>query len=119
MKGEVSMNQTIFLDIFILIGILALTIAFITYHMRRIDWLHRHGRRVVALVTSIRHETGKTAAGFSRDNYYVTATWTHPRTGRTYTFWTWVMNHAPDYVQGSLVPVLIDPSNPKRYTMDL
>jgi hypothetical protein len=94
-------------------------VAFITYQIQQIGWLQRHGRRIVAMVTSIRHETGKTAAGFPRNNYYVTATWTHPRTGKTYTFWTWIMNHAPDYGQGSLVPVLIDPNNPGRYTMDL
>ncbi len=112
------MNQMIFLDIFLLIGVLVLVIAFITYQVRRIGWMRQHGRYVTALVTSIRHEVGKTHAGFSRDNYYLTATWTNPRTGKTYTFWTWIIGHAPDYVQGSLVPVLIDPNDPKHYLME-
>jgi len=100
-------------------GTIALVIMFVVYQMYKISWLRSHGRQIVAIVTSIRHETGKTACGFSRDNYYVTATWTNPRTGRTHTFWTWVMNYRPEYRQGSLVPVLIDPNNPERYTLDL
>ncbi len=71
------MNQFVFLDMLLIIGTLALAIAFIVYQIRTNAWLQHHGRRIVATVTSIRHETGKTSAGFSRDNYYVTAKWTH------------------------------------------
>jgi hypothetical protein len=94
-------------------------IAFIAYQIYKLWWLRSRGRQIIAMVTSIRQETGKTAWGFSRDNYYVTATWTNPRTGRTHTFWTWVMHSCPAYKQGSLVPVLIDPNNPKRFVLDL
>jgi hypothetical protein len=45
--------------------------------------------------------------------------WTNPLTGRTYTFWTWIMDSCPGYTQGSLVSILVDPSNPKRYIMEL
>ncbi len=79
------MNQPVFFGMVIVVGTLALIMAFIAYQIRKIEWLKRHGRPIVAVVTSIRHETGKTSAGFSRDNYYVTARWTHPRTRRTYT----------------------------------
>lgn len=65
-------------------GTMALVIVLVVYQIYRIRELRYHGKRVIALVTSIRHETGKTEAGFARDNYYVTATWTNPRTGRTY-----------------------------------
>jgi len=119
MKREIAMNQMLLLSIFLLISVLTLTIAFIIYQIRQLGWLRHHGKRVVALVTSIRHEVGKTRAGFARDNYYLTATWTNPRTGQTYTFWSWIMNQAPEYVQGSLVPVLIDPKDPKHYLMEL
>ncbi|HLH63736.1 MAG TPA: DUF3592 domain-containing protein [Ktedonobacteraceae bacterium] len=98
---------------------MGLIIAFVAYQIYQMQWLKHHGRRIVAMVTSIRHEMGKTPAGFTRDNYYVTATWTHPRTGQTYTFWTWMMNRVPDYQKGSLVPVLIDPNHPKRFAMEL
>ena len=100
-------------------GTIALMITFVAYQMNKTRWLRSHGRQIVAMVTSIRQETGKTAWGLSRDNYYITATWTNPRTGRTHTFWTWVMNSHPAYRQGSLVPVVIDPNNPKRYALDL
>lgn len=95
-----------------------LMVSFVVYQVYKLKWLRSHGKQVVALVTSIRHETGKTRCGFSRDNSSVTATWTDPRTGRTYTFWTWVMNSRPLVTRGSLVPVLIDPKNPRRYTLD-
>lgn len=113
------MNHMLLLNIFLLLSVVALAVAFIIYQIRQVGWLRHHGKRVVALVTSIHHEVGKTQAGFARDNYYLTATWTNPRTGRTHTFWTWIMNHAPEYMQGSLVPVLIDPKDPEHYLMEL
>ena len=100
-------------------GTIALMITFVAYQIYKTRWLRSHGRQIIALVTSIRQETGKTAWGFSRDNYSVTATWTNPRTGRAHTFWTRVVNSRPGYTQGSLVPVLIDPNNPRRYALDL
>ena len=113
------MMQPLLLDTLLASGTMALMIALVVYQVYKIRWLPNHGRQIIAMVTSIRHETGKTAWGISRDNYYITATWTHPRTGRTYTFWTWIMNSCPAYTKGSLIPVLIDPDNPKRYTLDL
>lgn len=98
---------------------IALIIGCITYQVYKMRWLRSHGKQIIAVVTSIRQETGKTGWGFARDNYAVTASWTSPRTGRTYTFWTWVMHSRPAYTQGSLVPVVIDPDNPKRYALDL
>ena len=98
---------------------MALMIICIVYQVHRVHRLRSHGRQIVAVVTSIRQETGKTAWGFARDNYAVTARWTSPRTGRTYTFWTWVMHSRPAYSPGSLVPVVIDPGNPKRYVLNL
>lgn len=113
------MNQSIFLNVLLVAGVLLLMVVFVIYQVQKSERLKRHGRQIVAVVTSIRHETGKTPAGFARDNYYVTAIWTNPRTGQTYTFWTWIMNSCPAFTKGSLVPVLIDPHNPKRFTMDL
>lgn len=98
---------------------IALMIALVVYQVYKIRWLQAHGKRIVAVVISIKHETGKTAWGFPRDNYYVTAKWTNPRTGRTYTFWTWIMNSRPPFAKGSLVPIMIDPAHPERYALDL
>ena len=111
--------QPLLLDLLLAVGTVALMIAFVVYQIYNLRWLQHHGRQISAMVTSIRPETGKTAWGFSRDNYSVTAIWTNPRTGRTYTFWTWTMNSRPAYTKGSLVPVLIDPKNPKRFALNL
>jgi hypothetical protein len=113
------MINPILLDTLLVAGALALIIAFVVYQVYQFRWLASHGRQISAMVTSIRHETGKTAWGISRDNYYLTAKWTNPRTGRTYTFWTWIMNSTPSYTKGSLVPVLIDPKNPNRFALNL
>jgi hypothetical protein len=110
--------QTLLLDMQLAAGTVALMIVLVVYQIYRIRWLRSHGKRVVAVVTSIRQQTGKTAQGFSRENYYLTAIWTSPRTGQTYTFWTWIMNSRPAYTKGSLVPVLIDPTNPRRYSWE-
>ena len=113
------MIQPLQLDTLLVVGALVLISAFVVYRVYQFRWLASHGRQISAMVTSIRHETGKTAWGISSDNYYLTATWTNPRTGRTYTFWTWIMNSTPSYTKGSLVPVLIDPKNPNRFALNL
>ncbi len=118
-EGANSMRDSLLLDTLLVLATLALTSAFVAYQVYQFRWLTTHGRQISAMVTSIRQETGKSAWGFSRDNYYLTATWTHPRTGRTYTYWTWIMNSKPAYTNGSLVPVLIDPKNPKRFALNL
>ena len=107
------------IQLLLAIATITLMITFVVYQMYKTRWLRSHGRQITAVVTSIRQETGKTAWGFSRDNYYVIATWTNPRTGRRHTFWTWVMNSRPAHTKGNLVLVLIDPNNPKRYALDL
>ena len=113
------MIPPLLLDTLLALSTLALISAFVVYQVYQFRRLTSQGRQISAMVTSIRHETGKTAWGFSRDTYYLTATWTNPRTGRTYTFWTWIMNSNPVYTKGSLVPVLIDPKNPKRFALTL
>ena len=111
--------QTLLLDMLLAAGTVALMIVLVVYQIHKVRWLPSHGKQVTAMVTSIRHETGKTEQGFPRDNYYLTATWTSPRTGRTYTFWTWIMNCKPMYTKGSLIPVWIDPNNPSRYELNV
>src|SRR5206468_4040833 len=91
-EGAIFMIDPLLLDTLLVLGTLALFSGFVVYQVSQVRWLTSHGRQISAMVTSIRHETGKTAWGFTRDNYYLTATWTNPRTGRTYTFWTWIMN---------------------------
>ena len=107
-------------QLLLITGLMIAMLTLIGYQIYSMRWLHHHGRRVVAMVTSIRRETGKTAWGIARENYYVTAAWTNPRTGRRYTFWTWIMNGCPEqYRTGSLVPVLIDPEHPECSELEL
>jgi hypothetical protein len=113
------MIHPLLLDAFLVLITLVLIWAFVVFQVYKFRWLTFHGRQISAMVTSIRHETGKTGWGISRDLYYLTATWTNPRTGRTYSFWTWIMHPKTMYTKGSLVPVLIDPKNPKHSVLDL
>ena len=89
------MIHPLLLDTLLGLATLALISAFVVYQIYQFRWFTSHGKQISAMVTSIRHETCKTAWGSSRDNYYLTATWTNPRTGRTYTFWTWIMYSNP------------------------
>ena len=98
-------------------GLVILVVSLVAYQMYQAKWLTCHGKRIIAVVTSIRQETGKAAWGMVRENYYVTAAWTNPRTGQRHTFWTWIMNCRPSYTKGSLIPVLIDPRNPNCYSL--
>jgi hypothetical protein len=107
------------LQFLLALGAMSLMISLVVYQIYKARWLAHHGRQIIAMVTLIRREAGKSAWGFSRDNYYVTAAWTNPRTGRRYTFWTWIMGSSPVYTRGSLIPVLIDPRNPGRYSLNL
>ena len=107
------------IQLLIVSGVMLLLLSFIVYQIRSARWLTHHGRQITATVTSIKRETGKSAWGLARENYYITAAWTNPRTGQRYTFWTWIMNSRPPYTKGSLIPVLIDPQNPKCYTLNL
>ena len=107
------------IQLLIALGLLVLMGSFVAYQLYQITWLAHHGRQVTAVVTSIKHETGKSEWGIERDNYYITAAWTNSRTGQRYTFWTWIMNSCPSFTTGSLIPVLIDPGNPDCYTLNL
>jgi hypothetical protein len=113
-KGGFDMIQLL-----LVAATIVLMMALVFYQVHKITWLRNHGRQVTAVVTSIRHETGKTSWGFTRDNYFITAKWTNPRTGRTYSFWTWSINSCPLFTKGSLIPVLIDPRHPQRYALNV
>ena len=106
------------IQILLTAGLLILMAALVAYQIYQARWLAHHGRQISAVVTSIKQETGKSLWGFERENYYVTAAWTNPRTGKRHTFWTWIMSNRPSYTKGSLIPVLIDPGNPECYTLN-
>ena len=107
------------LDGLLSLGTVALFVSFIVTQAQRIKRLREHGQRIIALVTRVRHETGKSRLGFACDNYYLTARWTDPRSGKTTIFDTWTKDRPPTYREGDLVPVLIDPCHPERYEVEM
>ena len=103
------MGTTILVSI-VVVAILAIGIGFFARAMIKIRWLKRHGMHIIARVTdsvfAMGMGTGKV----------VVAEWTDPRTDTTYHFRSYV----PATVRvklGESVDVLIDPSNPRRYTI--
>src|SRR2546426_5430087 len=85
--------------------------------------LQQHGRRVIAIVTNVqqeREERGPPEFPLINYCYYIEAQWIDPRTGNTYRFKSQRLASSPkEYSPGKFVPVLIDPNNPTRYTMEL
>jgi hypothetical protein len=91
----------------------------ITYQVRKANWLEKRGERIVAEVTDVKHDQRRASTGISHDFYSVTAIWTNPKTGRTYTFWKYIFDKDPHCEPGKLVPILIDPHNPRRYEIQV
>ena len=103
------MGTTILMSV-VVIAILAAGIGLLVRAMTKIRWLKQHGTRIIARVTDSVFGIG---LGVGK---VVVAEWTDPRTNTTYQF----RNFVPATVRvklGESVDVLIDPSNPRRYTM--
>lgn len=87
-----------------------------------INWLKAHGQRITAIVQKIDKRNTSTQVGNSTQYstyYIVVANWTHPQTGRNYTFRSDQRSFKPRYSPGAPIPVLIDPSNPGRYFVEV
>jgi hypothetical protein len=79
---------------------------------RTSDRLDRNGKRIVATITSIEKLPGPC--------YIITASWTDPRTGVSYTFESDPDPRPPErYVEGAPIAVLLDPANPWRYRLEV
>ncbi|HVB72081.1 MAG TPA: hypothetical protein VNE38_00850 [Ktedonobacteraceae bacterium] len=92
---------------------------FIAYQMRKERWLETRGKRIVAEVTDVKHDKRRASTGVFHDFYSVTAIWTNPQTGHTYTFWKYIFDQDPHFTPGALVSVMIDPHNPHRYEIQI
>lgn len=86
---------------------------------RKARWIETRGEHIVAQVTSVKHDRKRASTGATHHFYTITATWTHPATGQTYIFWKYFFDEDPDKVINSLVPVIIDPRNPRRYEIQI
>ena len=99
------------------------------------EWLHQHGIRVLALVTSVQtRQDWKYREGWYRDpwdgtakqnkiwqTYYeVTTQWIDPQTKQVYRFCseTWSDDVPGKPTQGKTVQVIVDPHNFRRYVID-
>jgi len=113
------MNYTTFLLLWL--GVLAfMLIALpIIFMVRKARWIEKRGERIVAKVTSVQHDRKRTSTGAMNNFYTITAVWTNPLTGQTYTFWKYLFDENPDLKISELVSVIIDPRNPRRYEIQL
>ena len=91
----------------------------IIFMARKARWIETRGERIVAKVTSVQHDKKKASTGAMHHFYTVTAVWTNPSSGQTYTFWKYFFDEDPDKSISTLVPVIIDPRNPKRYEIQV
>ncbi|HET9999576.1 MAG TPA: DUF3592 domain-containing protein [Ktedonobacteraceae bacterium] len=107
--------------LFIWLGI-AIILAFvlpIIFMVRKARWIEKRGERIVAKVTSVQHDKKKASTGAMHHFYTVSAVWTNPGTGHTYTFWKYFFDEDPDKPISDMVPVIIDPRNPRRYEIQI
>jgi hypothetical protein len=103
------MGTTILVSV-VVIAILVVGIGLFTRAMIKVHWLKQHGTRIIARVTDSVFGMGMGAGKV------VVAEWTDPRTDMIYNFRSYV----PATVRvklGESVDVLIDPDNPRRYTV--
>jgi Protein of unknown function (DUF3592) len=91
----------------------------IIFMVRKARWMETRGERVVAKVISVQHDKKKASTGAMHHFYTVTAVWTSPQTGQTYTFWKYFFDEDPDKSISTLLPVIIDPRNPRRYEIQI
>jgi hypothetical protein len=88
--------------------------------VRRTAWLNKYGRRVQA--DFVRVLIRRCDSGDSRvyDTYHVICRWVNPETNQTYLFSSADCGDDPTaWLSGKTVDVVLDPSNPKHYRVDL
>ena len=107
----------------LIIGLpVAVTVFFvlpIIFLVRKARWIEQRGEHIVAQVTTVQHDRKRASTGAIHHFYTITATWTSPLTGQTYTFWKYFFDEDPDRAFSELVPVIIDPRNPRRYEIQV
>ncbi len=112
--------------ILIILAFLAIIIGAVVMNWLRLDNLRREGARVTATVRNIAHEhhTRMNSTDYTmttRDQWYVDADWTDPETGVTRSFRSDSLNEWDTlrYCVGSPITVLVDPTNPDSYHVEI
>jgi hypothetical protein len=103
------MDPFILLDVTLLGALLVLIIGYIVFQVSQYKWLKTYGTDIGALITQVRRENIEHQACMP------IASWTDPRTGRTWTFKGFRLDLG--YHPGQLVGILLDPKHPSRYIM--
>jgi hypothetical protein len=120
---EISQVQFVILILVLLAVVFFITNRLLTYLQRyNSSFLQKKGKRVVAIVTSIRQDVEERGpAEYPHINYcyYIEAEWTDSYTGETYRFRSKRLNSRPIEEPGAFLSVIIDVENPKNYEMDL
>ncbi len=83
-------------------------------------WLSKHGTRIMARVTDVKRRINLTHKAQGMTDYIVIAQWEDPGTQRVYTYESDGRPSYPKkYLPGSDISVLIDPTHPEHYHMEL
>ena len=99
-------------------GILALAIAFIIWPKYQAETaVQQAGVDIQATVSDVREWDRKIGDGQLRTQYEVTATWTHPDTGKTHTFVSVPYLKRPAVAVGDTVKVSVVWDAPEQYQM--
>ncbi len=93
---------------------------FVLVAVRRKAWLNRNGRRVQAAFVRVVTTEVDSGEDGCYTAYRVICTWVNPETNQKYLFESGYCYADPtDWLSGKTVEVVFDPSNPKRYRVDL
>lgn len=89
---------------------------FESHKKRTHKWLYAHGKPVVAKVDRVTEETTKHGSAV----WTIFASWADPIEGTHYSFESPPLNFDPGaQIQSGVIPVLVDPDNPRRYAVDV
>jgi len=88
-----------------------------------VNWLEKHGRRVMAEIKNISQQRGSRTDANGNTTYYtyyiITAEWVDPETHIIHTFNSDQMYSPGRYRVGDAIQVWIDPKNPGKYAVNV
>jgi hypothetical protein len=80
-------------------------------------WLHQNGRRILAEITSVELNTSLEVNG--RNPFRIICQWLDPARNEMHVFHSGNIWYDPtEFITGKTLEVLVDPNNPRRYTVD-
>jgi len=84
---------------------------------RKNEWLHLNGRRIQAEIARVELNTSLTVNG--SNPYRIVCQWLDPASNQMHVFHSANIWYDPtNYLPGKALEVLVDPDNPRRYTVE-